>query len=228
MNISIATFKRYLNIIKEILKLRTDVSVFKSIFYSFKFRGRIFVGKNSKLILEDNAQIIIRNNGYLKLGLEYFLPTGATLSIANNGKLILNGAAVIRKDCSVSIRGNAILEMGYHVYIDEQTRIKVLKRVSIGNGTLIGYRCGIIDSDFHAHAEEGVNLNNVSFCDYTKDICIGNNVWIGGNCTILKGVKIGDGTVIGAGSVVSKDIPPKVLAVGNPCKVIKENYQWKA
>lgn len=51
---------------------------------------------------------------------------------------------------------------------------------------------------------------------------IGNNVWIGGNVTILPGVEIGDNTVIGAGSVVTKDIPSNVLAVGNPCKVIKE------
>lgn len=50
---------------------------------------------------------------------------------------------------------------------------------------------------------------------------IGNNVWIGGNVTILPGVTIGDGTTIGAGSVVTKDIPANVLAVGNPCKVIK-------
>ena len=51
---------------------------------------------------------------------------------------------------------------------------------------------------------------------------MGNNVWIGGNVTVLPGVSIGDNVVIGAGSVVTKDIPSNVVAVGNPCRVIKE------
>ena len=53
-------------------------------------------------------------------------------------------------------------------------------------------------------------------------VTIGNNVWIGGNVTILPGVSIGDNTTIGAGSVVTKDIKSNVVAAGNPCKVIKE------
>lgn len=54
---------------------------------------------------------------------------------------------------------------------------------------------------------------------FGKPISIGNNVWIGANCTILPGVTIGNNAVIGAGSVVTKDIPESVVAVGNPCKV---------
>lgn len=53
-------------------------------------------------------------------------------------------------------------------------------------------------------------------------ITVGNNVWIGAGCTILGGVTIGDNTVIGAGSVVTKDIPANVIAVGNPCKPMRE------
>lgn len=53
-------------------------------------------------------------------------------------------------------------------------------------------------------------------------ITIGNDVWIGGNVTFLPGVTVGDGTVIGAGSVVSRSIPSGVIAVGNPCRVVRE------
>jgi len=58
--------------------------------------------------------------------------------------------------------------------------------------------------------------------EYGKPIRIGNNVWIGGATVVLPGVTIGDNSVIGAGSVVTKDIPANVVAVGNPCKVIKQ------
>lgn len=58
--------------------------------------------------------------------------------------------------------------------------------------------------------------------EFAKPIRIGNNVWIGGGSIVLPGVTIGDNTVIGSGSVVTKDIPANVIAVGNPCRVIRE------
>ena len=57
---------------------------------------------------------------------------------------------------------------------------------------------------------------------YSLPIYIGKNVWIGSNAAILPGVSIGDNTVIGAGSVVTRDIPANVVAVGNPCRVLRE------
>ena len=57
---------------------------------------------------------------------------------------------------------------------------------------------------------------------YNKEIHIGNNVWIGAGAVVMPGVTIGDNAVIGAGSVVTKDIPANVVAVGNPCRVMRE------
>lgn len=57
--------------------------------------------------------------------------------------------------------------------------------------------------------------------EYAKEVAIYDHVWIGGNVTILPGVKINRGAIIGAGSVVVDDIPPYVIAAGNPCKVIR-------
>ncbi len=59
-----------------------------------------------------------------------------------------------------------------------------------------------------------------------KPVKIGDNVWIGCNSIILKGITIGNGAVVAAGSIVTKDVPPKVLVGGNPAKVIKEDIYW--
>lgn len=58
--------------------------------------------------------------------------------------------------------------------------------------------------------------------DYQLPITIGDNVWLGGNVVVTPGVTIGENSVIGAGSVVVKDIPANVVAAGNPCKVVRE------
>ena len=58
--------------------------------------------------------------------------------------------------------------------------------------------------------------------EYGKSVCIGDNVWIGGNSVICPGVTIGSNSVIGAGSVVTKDIPDWCIAAGNPCKVLRK------
>ena len=61
----------------------------------------------------------------------------------------------------------------------------------------------------------------------TAPIKIGNHVWIGARATILKGVKIGDGAVVAAGAVVTRDVPPNTLVGGVPAKIIKENVSWE-
>lgn len=58
--------------------------------------------------------------------------------------------------------------------------------------------------------------------EYTKPITIKDHVWIGGNTTVLPGVTIGENSIIGAGSVVTKDIPANVIAAGNPCRILRE------
>ena len=64
-------------------------------------------------------------------------------------------------------------------------------------------------------------LERASGVEYAKPIVIGEDVWVGGSVVVCPGVTIGDRTVIGAGSVVTKDIPPDVFAAGNPCRVIR-------
>ena len=65
------------------------------------------------------------------------------------------------------------------------------------------------------------HIERSSGVEFAKPVTIGDDVWVGGSAVICPGIKIGDRTIIGAGSVVTKDIPPDVLAAGNPCRVIR-------
>ena len=88
--------------------------------------------------------------------------------------------------------------------------------VYIGANTFIAPGVCISCAGHAIHTDERMIYNT------SKPIHIGKCVWIGANATILAGVHIGDGSIIGAGSVVTKDIPENVIAAGNPCKVIRE------
>ena len=88
--------------------------------------------------------------------------------------------------------------------------------VTFGDNVFIGPNCSFYPPQ---HPLDAKTRNTL--VEFGKPITVGNNVWLGGNVTVLGGVSIGDNCVIGAGSVVTKDIPVNSVAVGNPCKVVK-------
>lgn len=109
------------------------------------------------------------------------------------------------------------IEIGENFYSNHNLVILDEAEVKFGNNVFIGPNC----SFYSACHPLNVTQRNEGL-EYALPITVGNNVWLGGNVTVLPGVTIGDNTVIGAGSVVCKDIPSHSVAVGNPCKVIKK------
>ncbi len=100
--------------------------------------------------------------------------------------------------------------------------------ITIGNRVYIAPRVCIYTVN-HPMVPEVRNTD----LEYGRPVVIGDNVWIGGNAVILPGVTIGEGAVVAAGSVVSRDVPPRVLAGGNPCRVIRplteaDREKWEA
>ena len=89
--------------------------------------------------------------------------------------------------------------------------------VTIGDDCFIGPNVSIYTA---CHSTNPIERNTRR--EWARPVCIGKNVWIGGSVTILPGVSIGDNVTIGAGSVVVSDIPSNTIAVGNPCKVVKQ------
>lgn len=112
-------------------------------------------------------------------------------------------------DCGKNIK------IGKKVFINACCRFQDQGGIEIGDGSLIGHNTTIatLNHDFNPLKRQNLTPSRVK---------IGKNVWIGSDCTILPGVEIGDGAIIGAGSVVTKSVPKNTIAVGNPARVIKE------
>lgn len=129
-------------------------------------------------------------------------------------------------------------EIGEGCYIEPTLRTNFGgKHIHFGDGVYCNFGCTFVD-DTHIYVGDKVMFGpNVVVAtaahpiapqlremalQYNKPVHIGNNCWIGAGVLIMPGVTIGDNTVIGAGSVVTKDIPANVVAVGNPCKILRE------
>ena len=112
--------------------------------------------------------------------------------------------------------GNNIV-LGKNVFINSNCYFMDGAKITVGDNVFIGPSCGF----YTANHPLDYQTRNQGI-EQALPILIGNNVWLGGNVIVLPGVEIGDGCVIGAGSVVTKDIEANSIATGVPCKVIKK------
>ncbi|CAM3554478.1 acyltransferase [Marinicrinis lubricantis] len=143
------------------------------------------------------------------------------------GKVYLNkfGSMTIGKSIKVigrpwptqlTVDAGAQMYIGSNVFINAGCGIAASKEIRIGNHVRIGPRTSILDNDYHLLDAD------VSSEQLKRPVIIEDNVWIGTRCTILPGVTIGKNSVVAAGSVVNKDVPPNVVVAGVPAKVIKK------
>ncbi|WP_283817384.1 DapH/DapD/GlmU-related protein [Bradyrhizobium liaoningense] len=123
------------------------------------------------------------------------------------------------------------ITLGEYCYVGEQTRIWSAKEISIGNRVLISHMCTIMDNLTHPidPAERHQQFRDMITTGHPREldldeqpVFIEDDALISCHCVVLRGVRIGRGAVIGAGSVVTRDIPPMVIAAGNPARVIRD------
>lgn len=154
---------------------------------------------------------------------------------------LLNKYSINKKNKSIQNRGSNIvingevyvdnlenLHMGNYVFLNDKMRINSMSTVKIGNNVIFGPEVILWSTDH--------NYKNAEFIPYDYNLVnagieIGDNVWVGGRSTILPGVKISEGAIVGMGSVVTKDVPYCAIVGGNPAKILKyrdiEHYEQK-
>lgn len=136
--------------------------------------------------------------------------------IHGGGKFVVGRGVAIRATPRLPVelfcgRG-AVLSLANGCFLNQGVHIACCERVSVGEASLLADQVLVMDTDFHAVGNQSVQ---------TAPVTIGAGAWVGARAIVLKGVTIGDGAVIGAGAVVTHSIPPRVLAAGNPARVIR-------
>lgn len=163
--------------------------------------------------------------------------------IAGKGLCLPNGQPLVLGDLEIELGENVtimrttlgaskvferpILRIGNNARIGYGTVVSVSKEVTIGSDTLIGTHCLIMDSDDHPMEPEARRAREPVSREEVSPVKIGNNVWLGTRVVILKGTTIGDNSVIGANSLVSKDVPANCVAIGFPARVVKSKIDVK-
>ena len=114
---------------------------------------------------------------------------------------------------------------------DEYNHLKNVLRIKVGDEVIVSlntskeYVCEVISLGKNAVCK--INGENECLVNPKKDITIGNHVWIGAHANVLKGVTLYDGSIVGFGSVLTKNVPPRCVAAGNPAVVVKKDVLWE-
>lgn len=166
------------------------------------------IGQNSIFI--GIPEVTCKEGSKISIGRE-----GLFISRSFSTALGINHPIILR-----TLTSNSEIIIGNNVGISGGA-ICASKKITIGDECMIGADVLIADTDFHSiHPKHRKNSDHSH--ETAREICLQNNVFIGTRTIILKGVTIGENSVIGAGSVVTRSIPSNVIAAGNPCRVISK------
>lgn len=200
---------------------KTIIQVIRGYFFSLINMGKVH--GNGHILIDGTVKTVLAHNscieysGKLRLGFNSSGRNGRSslIRIGKNAKMICSGDTRLFFDSDIQLFDDAILSIG-DSFINSGCKIRVGKQMKIGDNCAIGTDFTAMDSNFH-------KINDLCV---TKPVVIEDHVWIGTRVTVLPGVNIGEGAIIGAGSVVTNNIDPHCLAVGNPAKVIKRDVVW--
>lgn len=171
-------------------------------------RSNIKLAPTATIDMAEHTSFEINRQDYIKTH------ERSTLYMGENSHLKLNGRFTMHGHSSIMLYNGACLEIGNNTYLNGAS-IDCSHHISIGNDCAIAAGVRIMDNSWHSPS------------DKKQEIIIGNKVWIATGAMILPDISIGDGAIVAAGAVVTKDVPPRCMVAGVPAKVVKENVEWR-
>jgi acetyltransferase-like isoleucine patch superfamily enzyme len=215
--------------VKELIRFQLSNEIsFTSLLFSYlkyKFFYNKFIIVGTHTIINNPRRIALSSGGRLRIGLNnvglYTKKDTTYINIRSGGSLKINGSVGIGRGSRILVGENALLVIGENTAMHGASTIIAENEVSIGSNCMISWDVQIMDTDYHK-----IYLNE-KISNLPQSIVIEDNVWIGSKATILKGVRIGKGSVVASNSIVTKNVEPYTLVAGNPAVVKKKNIGWK-
>ncbi len=138
--------------------------------------------------------------------------------LSPSGTVVLGRDVLLAEGVRLHLRDpGARLEIGDGSFLNYRSEVIAHQLVTIGRHCLFAWDVQVLDSDSH----------RIDGAPHTAPVVIGDRVWIGCRATVLKGVTIGEGAIVAAGSVVTRDVPPQALVGGNPARVLRTGVSWE-
>ena len=211
-----------LKLVKHLFRafLNKEISFLNSLKINLRNPKQKFTPVGQQVTLRTtSAQIIVHDNARLFIGKTWpSIPTfPSCLKMDSQTSLEVSGTWDIYSGFFITINDGGSIKFGSG-YVNHFCKIDIWSALTIGDDVIIGDYVIIRDNDNHI-----INRNKTT----VAPLVIKDHVWIGTRCTILKGVTIGEGVVVAAGSVVTKDVPANTLVGGIPAKVLKKGITWK-
>ena len=177
-------------------------------------RSQIITAKTSRIVLEPSSYLVICDTRLPRPKVD-----PALLYLFQHANLKISGFVTVFEGATIVVFEGGTLEIGNRVNINRCT-IQCACHIRIGNFCRIANDVLIQDTDFH-------KTPSSNDADFSGQINIEDCVWVCPKATILKGVTIGEGAIVAAGAVVTKDVPPDCLVAGVPAKIVKTNiHSW--
>lgn len=190
--------------------------------YPLAYHQPIWLG--SRTVLDGRERVTFADGGALRVGLGPFGLSSrhdtSVVRVRPGAHLRCEGIVSLQRGVRVVVDAGS-LTIGHGTNVNGFAKILVADRVTIGAGCTISWDAQILDNDFHPITVDGVEQPT------TGPVVLGDGVWIGTSAIILKGVTVGAGSVVAAGAVVTRDVPPKSIVAGSPAKVVGTVDSWR-
>lgn len=188
--------------------------------------GTLIRGHNNSISIKskrDRFKLVINgNNNIVKISANCLLRNTEIYIDGDYNCLIVDEKARFIGPCKINMSNGAKLHIGENTGIRGVNFILEEASISVGKLCMFSYNIIVRNTDSH----KVIDFASGCVVNHCKDVKLGNHVWVGQNVTILKGVSIGDNSIVALGAVVTKSCPPNSIVAGNPAKIVKTGITW--
>jgi acetyltransferase-like isoleucine patch superfamily enzyme len=190
-----------------------------------RLRPTVIKGNNNQVSIKSKRHgFYVRihgNNNTIEIGENSRLKNTQITIFGDNNHIIAEDGSKLDGPCKITLEGNSTLYIGRNSGIRGVTFVAKDANITVGRNCMFSYDVIVRNNDSHKVLDADGNITNSA-----QDIAIGNHVWLCERSTILKGVTIGEDSIIAYGAVVTKDCPSNSIMAGNPARVVKQNINW--